>query len=251
MIIINGDDSPQFNREEVRFGPGSGEYSMRVEGPVEKIRALIPQLIASGASGVFVSDKSPLATIEFSYGSIDPAIGFGAENEQPSQIWEYFANEVEKDIMEADITAVNAVNGTASEKLLRKYIQGTDLTDSEVSSLSASAALLYADIKAGVRSIRVAVPTLKVSKFVSYTYQVKASIAGAGSVITTATLQSSESIPDSILFNLPAYTTSKPNRAYGWYKKFPNVQTVGKNGFTVSQEWEYGLWSTTLYGSPT
>lgn len=222
---------------------------MRIEGPYDRVREYIPQLIAVGATGVFIRDKSELATLDFSIGSVD-SIFDGSSVENPPQVWEYITNEVEKDIMETDIAAVNAVNGTADEKILRKAINGTELTSEEESGLSVGAAAIYADIKAGVRSVRVYVPTVRVSRTVSSSYQTKAANTNVGSILTTATLASNEGIPAWVLFTPPAYTTSKPNRAWGWFKKPPSITNSGGIRSTISQEWEYGLWSTTLYGAP-
>lgn len=247
-MIINGDKTPQSNREEVRFGLQGGEYSKRITGPVDEVRKLIPALVAAGATGVFIHDSSPIATLEYTFGSIDMVTGNPAD-ERPTSVYECQTAEVEKDILESDIAVTNGVNGTASETLLRKYLNGTDLTPAEVASLSANGTAVYGEIKAGFRSIRIMVPTLKISKVVSNAYTVKAAQTNVNRLIATAKVSTDESIPVGILFDLPANTTTKPNRSYAWLKKPPQVTITGGNRFAVSQEYEFGLWSTVIYGA--
>lgn len=244
--IINGSNEPQFNREEIRFGGLSGgEWSQRIQGPPDKLKALIGQLIQAGASGVYICDQSPIATIEFSIGTIEAITG-NAANEAPQVSYECSTNEVEKDVLESDITVVNNLS-TSQKKLLRKRIDGTELNSTEEATLTGDAANLYQDILDGLRSVRVPVPTLRISKVVSNLYPVKASNTNAGKIHTTAQVSTAESIPVSILFELESKTTTKARRAYGWRKNYPDVTITGGNRFSISQQYEYGLWSTTIY----
>lgn len=247
-MIINGDKTPQANREEVRFGMQGGEYSKRITGPAEEVKKLIPALVASGATGVFIQDQSPVATLEYSFGSIDMVTGNPAD-ERPTVVYELHENMVEKDILAVDIPLSNSVNGTASETLLRKYLNGTDLTAAEVSSLSADATTLYGHIRAGQRSKAVHQPILKISKVVSNAYTVKANHANKGRILSTAKVSSDEGIPVSILFDLPADTTTKAGYVYAWLKNPPTATITGGNRFAISQEYQYGAWSTDIYGA--
>lgn len=247
---IVGDTTPQINREEIRFSPlGGGEYSRRIEGPVDAVRAMVQEVLSAGGSGVFVWDRGPNATLDYTLGSIDLA-GGNAADETPQQIWELSAGVIEKDILRADLTIITGLS-SANKELLRKAIDGTALTPTEQATLSVNAALIYSDVKEGIRAIRFNFPTLSVTKIVSNSYQVKASLTNVGRLISTSTLSFQESIPSSILFNLPDLTPASGtvNKAYGWYKSYPTVTVSGRNKFSVRQEWEYDIWTTTLYGA--
>jgi hypothetical protein len=106
----------------------------------------------------------------------------------------------------------------------------------------------------GVHSYRLHVPVLRVSKLVSRSYPIKASLENVGRLITTETMQTSEGVPDALLFNLPeSRTIIKANTlsmAYAWYKNYPNVQQVAGARWSVTQTWEFGLYSTFIYGYP-
>lgn len=248
--IINGTKKPQFNCEVVSFGPAAGDYSVTVTGPRDEVRNLIGPLVAAGASGTYRCDQSPVATIEYSFGSIDAVTGNPAD-EAPQNIWELHANEVEKDILEADIAFIN--NLSTSDKIqLQKWIdnpsQAIVFPDPFTPELETA---YYEIIVARVRSVRVNQPTLRKSIVVSNRYQLKAALTDVRRIISTATLLTQEPTVTALLADLPAETpggAGKENREYGWYKKFPQVQLTGLNRFSINQEWEYGLWSTLILG---
>ncbi len=245
--IINGSQEPQFNKEEIRFGQQGSEFSRRIQGPADAVKKLIPDIVSSGGSGVYICDSSPVATIEYSIGSMDAGDAGSAAAENPTTIYECASAFAEKDILYTDIAAVNGLTDD-EKKLLRGRIEGTPLTTAELASLGADAQSLHADIIEGVRSVRVAVPSLKVSKVVSNRYTIPLANTNAGRVLSSAKVSSDEAFPVSALFNLPSGTTTKPNRVYGWLKHFPTINVAGSNRFSMTQEYEFGLWSTVLYG---
>lgn len=245
MSTIRGDQSAQENFEEIQYSQGSGVTRRGgFTGPKEAVKPMMAELIAAGKSFTFVSDQSPLATIRYELpgqlepGSNDPAL------EQPTTVWEYFANAHEVDLLQADVTAVNNLTDKELSQLSNAIVNPP--TDSPVVSDNAND--IYDLIKQGVKSFRVNAPTLRVTRLVSGSYTVRASLTNVGSIISTATLESTESIPGTILFNLPSYDSNKDGFEYAWYKRFPNVRQAG-NKWEVSQEWEYGLYPTVLYGS--
>jgi len=209
---------------------------------------MINQLAGLGYSFRYSCTKSPNAAITFeTIGSPEPG---GTGTEQPQQVWEYLANVVEIDILEADISTINSIS-SENKRVLRDAIAAPN-PDSEpdfdpTDPLILNVQDLYELMLGGVRSYRVNVPTLKVSKLVSGSYGVKATLDNVGKVITTTALSIQESIPAGILFNLPNFTTAKSGFGYAWYKKHPNIQQTGNNRWNVSQEWEYGLWPALLH----
>lgn len=250
MSTLRGKSSATQNSEKITFSPQSGYAGeWGVEGPKEAIRPLINQLAGLGYSFTYTCDQSPKASITYSTpGLIEP----GGGTETPTLVWEYLANIFEIDILEADVAGINTIS-SENRRVLRDAIANPDPdadpdfdpTDPQILVVQD----LYDLMLGGVRSFRVNVPTLKRSALVSGSYGVQASLSNVGRIITTATLQTQENIPATILFSLPSFTTTKPGFVYAWYKKHPNVQQAGGNKWQVSQEWEYGLWPTLLYGA--
>lgn len=239
---IVGKQTHTENSEEISYSPSSGwSKTIGIDGPKLAVRALLNQLAALGYAFTYKSDQGPKAAI--SVQTVGIASPGGSEN--PTLQWEYFAGVAEIDILEADIANVNSISGS-DKQVIRDALNGNFAT---FNVLAGNALTMLELIRGGLRNFRVNIPTLRVSKLVSGGYPVKASLSNVGRIITTNTLTIQESIPSTLLFNLPDYTSSKSGYVYSWYKKFPNVQQSGGNRWNVSQEWEYGLWTTFMYGS--
>jgi hypothetical protein len=202
MSKLVGTNEPQFNLVRLTWSPqSSGEYQGRIEGPAEQVKAYMPQLMAEGAEFTFTQDKSPNASIDFRFARFDHLNNSIAQPEQPTLQHEFLGNFNEKDYLEADIAAVNAL--TANDKtLLRKRLNGTDLNSTEIASLSGSGALIHSDVIEGQRTVLVTQPVIRISKSVSNTYQVKTANTNVKRIFSTATLSMQENIPVSILFDL-------------------------------------------------
>jgi hypothetical protein len=249
MKISVGKVEAQQNAEKITYSPQNGfSYAGAIAGLKESVRPFINQLAALGYSFTYQCDQSPFATIDFdSAGSPQ-----GGATEEPTLVWEYYANRAEIDIMEGDIPGTISgqqnFNGISDEdrKLIRREIQvlGEDeLIDFDDPAADALLALM---IK-GVRSFRVFAPTLRVSKLVSNTYAVQASQTNVGRIISAATLAAQESVPTR-LFTLPSNVSAKTGFNYGFYKNFPNIQQATAGRWQVSQEWDWGLWATAIFG---
>lgn len=174
-----------------------------------------------------------------------------------NDVWELQPNVVEKDFLEADLSAINALSADMVALIKKSgddpsYAYASDAiytaaTSPQKTTIAASVKLL----RAGVKSIRVFAPVLRHTLTVSRNYTVAAALTNCGSVLSTSRLYSSEGVPNTLLFNLP--TGSNPTRTdglvpkYGWFKKYPQVTQVGQGRWQIVQEWEYGLWSTELY----
>lgn len=241
--IITGKNAPTQNAIEIRYSPTDGwSGTCQIEGPKATVKPLLQQLASLGYSFAYREDQNPKAQVQYStFGSVEPG-----GTEVPTLQWEYFANPAEIDVLEMDSNNINSITDDDKRKI-RNAINSPDPDASP--SLTGDALTLYKLMLGGVRSGRINQPTLRVSKLVSGSYPVQASISNVGRIISTNTLTVQENIPGTLLFQLPNFSTSKSGFAYGWYKKFPNVQQSGGNRWNVSQEWEYGLWVPFLYGS--
>jgi len=246
MSTIAGKTTHTQNSEEIRFSPSEGwSGSWNIEGPKAAVRALLNQLAGLGYSFVFQCNQSPKATVQYETVGVPGGPGTGGE-ETPTLNWEYFANQFEIDVLETDRAAIIGIS-EGDKRKIRDAIAAPD--PDTAPNLTGNALTVYQLMLGGQRSVRLNVPNLRVSKLVSGSYPVKASLTNVGAIITTNTLIIQEAIPSTILFNLPNLSTTKSGFAYAWYKKHPNVQQAGGIKWNISQEWEYGLWPTFVYGT--
>lgn len=177
--------------------------------------------------------------------AIGAGIGGGINNPNIplNDIWELQPNMVEKDILDADI-AIN--NLTVAQKDAIKAAVAAN----SVGSLSGNSLKYYKLLRAGVTSVRVFEPVLRHTLIVRADYRIAASLTNVGKILTTAQLQSFENVPGILLFNLPTGSKVRTDALdvdYGWLKKYPTVTQISGGKWQISQEWEYGLWSTDLY----
>jgi len=83
-------------------------------------------------------------------------------------------------------------------------------------------------------------------------YDVPDALTNCGKIITAASINALEGIPSTILFNLPSdYASGRGDELgaqlfHGWLKKYPNVTQQGGE-WSISQEFEWGLWHENLY----
>lgn len=253
--MITGDSSPQL--QPGSYGnTESGQYAVVSYESTDV--ALIRQIAAN------IQVVGGLYDVEESFGKARITIHL-ANNpnaiEAPVDLWEYFGQRAEKDLLEADVPS--GITATLSQKnieVIRGALNGifpdggetlgsTDFTDGN----QANALILYKLMLAGVRSAVARVPMLRHTQTVSNNWSVPASLTNVGRIISTAMLLSLESVPTSLLINLPnrvptAFQTI--NVKYGWLKNDPTVQQVAFRKFQIVQEWEYGLWPTDVYGQP-
>lgn len=167
--------------------------------------------------------------------------------EQAIQEWELFAQEVEKDVLQADLAALDGISRDEKEKI-RAAIDNPSANQSPALS-NPTAIELYLEMLDGLRSVRVAVPTLRHTQTVSTLWTVGAALTNVGRIISTSSLLALEGVPPGLLFNLPTGNSNRAAAGYGWYKKFPTVRIAAGHRLQLEQEWEYGLWSTLIYGT--
>ena len=173
----------------------------------------------------------------------NPVDGGQTNQELPSTTWEFFAGEVEKDILAADVSVINSISNT-NKKLIQEALDANDSLDPSVADQNAVD--LYYAMLTGYKSAIVISPALRKSQLVSNSYLIQSSLANVGRILSYNTLRSSEpTIPLSIINNIPSYNSSRTGLSTGYYKVHPQIQQVGFNKFQVSQEFRWGLWVTT------
>ncbi len=238
--------------QPIKFGMSdTGPYSVRTfHGTRTDILAFLPSLQLSGAT-YEIRDTFSGTRVEL---EIKFSTAPGGGSEVPVDNWEYFAGEVEKDLLDSGLSGIETITD-ADKKLIRELVLDPSLgfTFANVNSDSA-----YRLILAGVKSARILTPAVRHTATVSNTYTVPASLAHVGQIISTNALAALENFPSGLLFVLPNpidptpldNTASYPTRKYGWYKKHPTVRIAANQKIQIEQEWEFGLWSTFIYGAP-
>ncbi len=232
--------------------------------------------------------------VKFSYGKghIDVVYPYDFTKNPTTEVvnlWELFAQKVEKDILEADLgfgqlkaispaeaqlikTALGQYEGgiqilsswfssptqlttDAKGKVSKESLKNSDGTNTAAAADPANCYSTFLLMVRGARSYPVLAPCLRHTQTVNSQYAIKASLTNVGYVLSTARLQSDEAIP-SVLFNLPVFNNPPQyievagDLQYGWYKDFPTVRQIAGMKWNIEQEWQYGLYSVKLYGEP-
>jgi hypothetical protein len=246
-ITVNGTSGAY--EQPQRFGVDStGPYCIRTwRGTASAIATQYNTCVASGA----------LAEVQAGFGThtvtarYPLTIGGAGGTETPIDTWEFFASAVEKDFMQADIAAIEAMND-ADKYQLENLIANPPATPADVPAWNTTlGADLYTMYRAGVRSVLQNAPALRHTQTVSNQYTVAASLTNVGKILSTSTLVTAESLPSGVLFNMPidVSTRSASSLVYAWFKHHPTVRAAARQKMQIEQEWVYGLWSTILYGA--
>lgn len=198
--------------------------------------------------------------------------------------WEFFANQSMKDLLEASVesTMISALS-QYQISLIRQLLQNPPTTTQNamdakgnaisVPVLSNLAAATFKDpngngtdtngtnafnawnlMMQGVKDYPIFQPVIRRTLITSNEYLGVQATLHIKQILSQATLISIEGVPQNALFyNLLPNDTAPPtakNLAYGWLKLFPTVQEVALRKYQIVQEWQYGLWSTLIWGSP-
>ena len=252
--VINGKSGA--HEQPVSYGTdSSGWFVVRTwHGTLAEIEAQFTACVADGATAE-VKGGYGVATLTARY-SVPPD---GGEGEVPVNTWEFMASHVEKDLLQADIPAVEAIsddNKYGIEYWLSKpevpdntVVDATSFFDDGPNSRS-NAFAVYKLMLSGMKSVRVNAPVLRHTQTVSNAYAVKAALTSVGKVLSSATLAMLEAIPATVLFNLPADVSKRAGYSYGWMKSHPTIRCAARQRMQIELEYEYGLWPDLIYGAP-
>jgi hypothetical protein len=242
--VINGQLGA--HEQPWRYGyDQSGPYFIQSwHGTRSAIAAQYSLCVAAGAI-CEVRQGIGVDILEARFGNTD---GAGGGGEQVVNTWEFFANTLEKDILEADQTSIAAVT-EANRGVIRHRLDnpGEDPAMAFVADgTQTTAEALWKLMLKGVRAVRVLQPILRHTQTVISSYTIKASLTNVGKILTNAQITSLEDMPLSVLFNLPADGVAKTGYTWGWYKCHPTARTAVGQKVQIEQEWEYGHWETSL-----
>jgi hypothetical protein len=243
--VING--SKAVHIQPAKYGrTESGEYcELEWVGPNAALQTLIPFCrLYSGLFHVEESSSGGASRLTARFATA-MAPNFTTP-EAPEDNWQYFANVVQKDVLEAHLPNVNPAFTDAEINSIRTNLDHLDAIDFDENTRD-EVLEVFNLMRSGVTSVRVLEPMLRHTQTVSQLWKVKASTQGVGRIFTTEILLDAEDIPEDLLIDLPNFSSNKPGLAYGWYKHFPSIRTSALQKVQIEQEWEYGLWATLLY----
>lgn len=169
---------------------------------------------------------------------------------EPTDLWEIQPTLVTKDLLDSDNAAVAAVaaqDGVLAQ-LADARVNPTKYTNA---SFTGDALELYKLIAKGVQSVMVFQPILRHTLSVSNRWEVAASLTNIRKIISTTSMSGLENIPGWIYQSMPDEIPAIGHATtlnYGWFKMPPSITVVAYNRTQIVQEWQYGLWSTLLYG---
>ena len=161
----------------------------------------------------------------------------------------------EKDILESDDSNVLTLTET-DKKLITNKVNADAAFTAFTSTDSARYVVMNIIAKlmiGGLKSKIVISPTIRHTRLMRRDFTVQQAYDKVGRIFTTNYLKSYEQVPAQVLFGLP--NDADPSRAdgivvhYGWLKKPASIQQVSEGRWQIVQEYDWGLWSETIYGA--
>src|ERR1051326_5921145 len=158
--------------------------------------------------------------------------------------WEYFAGDIEKDLLEADTDIINALTTTEKEQIRGALVNPDPNT--VPAWPSNNSLIVFTLMQRGLRSARVAAPTVRHTQTFASIYSFVPNYSNVGKIVSTDSILAPWPIPASGT-KVSWGTDPDINLVYGWYKKHPNIASAARAKTQLSYEWEYGLWATPPY----
>jgi hypothetical protein len=183
--------------------------------------------------------------------------------EQSTDIWEYMGREVPKNLLQADTnTGITATLSQKNLELISRCLNNDFSTTADKTSLvqsdftdgnQANAMIVYNLMRAGFVDYPIVAPILRHTQTVSQIYPITLSQLNVRKIISTSTLLSLETVPYWAIPGLPTIVppnfTAGITVVYAWLKHSPNIQQAAFRKTSIVQEFEYGLWPTSTFGS--
>lgn len=244
-----------------------GPFTRRTfKGVRTAIDALIPQLVAQGYAYEVRQLPGNIYELEATIGDDVSGSGTNIAN-QVVETWELRPNKVQKDIFEADAAAIKALKASWIEQIkfwLNNPPRGgsdsivwSDLAGDPVGTAATASNPVFKLMRAGVTHWNIHQPVLTHSLSVPLYANANFNFNNLGKLIPTAKLFTQEGLTSDYILplNTLAAQFPAPSRTdgvtlvYGWYKGFPTMTTSSEGRRSVVVDYEFGLWSTLLYGS--
>ncbi|HWN09772.1 MAG TPA: hypothetical protein VNO50_10975 [Pyrinomonadaceae bacterium] len=142
-------------------------------------------------------------------------------------------------------------NGITEDELrdIKRFIDDNTFSDFTV-PWSEAAGKLYSLALRGVTSRVIEQPFLIKTLTSLNTTHWNVSYANVGAIIGNGSIIADAAVGADLRIGLPSHDSAPPDGfVYGWLKHGPQVEPGSGNLSVLTQEYEYGLWSTFLYGN--
>ena len=266
MSTILGTKGPTLQPRKFGYSKERGHYDTRMwEGGEAEIRALIPTVIPDGVSYDVEELRGDLWRLTSQYATPQPDGAGGGAGEEIAVTWELLPKDAQKDLLASSHALVAGLTQSQIEQIRRDAddplcgaLEAPTATGGRVSVLAGDALKVLKLLKAKVDSVEVEQPVLQLTWIVPQNVTLSYAYENIGRIYTTASLISVEAIPGYISSSMTAWTASFSNPSYGtgrlslvfgWKKRAPTQRLAGFSKREISQTWEFGLWSTDIYGS--
>ena len=284
MAILTGSLFPDPAKQQpYRYGRREGGRFAVV--PYESVSQSQIDILAANADlqglnyEVILTHGKARIEIEYNYNTV--AGSYAGPTTESEDIWEIVPGKALKDLLDSRnplIQNVLSVSGGAAQLsairnmkanntlFSQPYIANgiitempfyTDNTGTAV-NFSLYAIQLIQALLDGVEQVEINTPVLTHNKTVTAEYINPAQFTNCGLIFSNLTLLTTESIPTSVLFDMPAYTDPPPVQIgtlplyqvyqYGWLKNAPSVRQTSQKKWNITQTYDFGLWLIVLYG---
>lgn len=251
------------------FGRTETGYFEQVpfEGTENEVRALAAAYNAAGALWEVTTLTGRRARLQVRLGTTS-----GGSTEIPEDVWELDAQEIQKDLLEADFpfSDLDAVIKTEKEIIrraindkippkaasIRLQAEADAAGTGEVyDTFSAAAMTLYRHMLAGMSYFPVEASIIRHNRAVSNVWQAQASFLNVGRILSNNAMLTLEDSGDLFLFSLPTIPTATQfietagDLQYGWRKIRPRITRLTYNKWQISNTYQFGLWATSICGA--
>lgn len=244
--------------QPIRFGWSKDNGHSTVKewrGGESQIRSKIPEIIALGGSYEIERIVDDVWKIVATYSGPQPDGPTGADGDAITETWELLPKDAQKDLLGSFHSLVAGLTQAEIDQI-KAEVDDTTKT-AATTTLSGNALIVFKLMRAGVDAVEIEQPVLSLTWIVPDNQNLNYAYANIGRIYTTSSLISAEVIPTYIATSMVAWTSSFTNPSYGtdrvslvfgWKKRAPTQRLAVNNRREISQTWEFGLWSTDIYG---
>lgn len=179
----------------------------------------------------------------------------GPQGEQIVEYWELVPKDCSKELLASHHNLVSGLTQGAVDNI-KKAVDNSDTT-SATCGLTGNPLVVFKLMRAGVEHVEIEQPILQHVWQVPIGVNLTYSYSYIGRIYTNATLFG-EGVPPDLQTSIAAWTASftnptmdasRPTCVFGWKKKAPTQRIGSDNKREISQQWEFGFWSTDIYSA--
>lgn len=282
---INGLNAAVQNRVTLTFTPGQGgESGGKWEGPYLKVLEKKDELILLGYAVQYECDSSPVATVTFKTPSSSTGTPPTNPNADYTDSFQVVRNTVQKELLMSDHPLVAGVTTALNLDELRRLMADpssvtydanhlpTQITGSKIfsggrpGSSAAKACYLFDMFMAGVRSVEVHQPVVRVTRQTNPLYDAPFGLLWVDRILDTSTMIADSGLPANFAIGAAELATACSQRTqlnastnyairpdylglkFGWLKDAPTSETVGTTKNQYVLEYKFGLYDVETYG---